>query len=236
MANGLDRVLLYGKPGTGKTYFGLNYHLGTSKSYRLICTDEMTDGDMIGKYKQNDNGIWRFEEGVAIKAWRTGGRLVVDEINRVNGDIEARLMAIIDTVASSSFEHPETGEIIRPAQGFSVVATMNGEPDDLSPAVLDRLVVRVEIEQPHPDAIAALPAELRDIALEYSMRDDADRYSLRSFFAFAGLLKSSGNLEASARVCLPRIANSIVGALAITQSESVQNIARPESAQNVSTF
>jgi len=236
MANGLDRVLLYGKPGTGKTYFGLNYHLGTSKSYRLICTDEMTDGDMIGKYKQNDNGIWRFEEGVAIKAWRTGGRLVVDEINRVNGDIEARLMAIIDTVASSSFEHPETGEIIRPAQGFSVVATMNGEPDDLSPAVLDRLVVRVEIEQPHPDAIAALPAELRDIALEYAMRDDADRYSLRSFFAFAGLLKASGNLEASARVCLPRIANSIVGALAITQSEAVQNIPRPESVQNVSTF
>jgi MoxR-like ATPase len=237
MANGLDRVLLYGKPGTGKTYFGLNYHLGTSKSYRLICTDEMTDGDMIGKYKQNDNGIWRFEEGVAIKAWRTGGRLVVDEINRVNGDIEARLMAIIDTVASSSFEHPETGEIIRPAQGFSVVATMNGEPEDLSPAVLDRLVVRVEIEQPHPDAIAALPAELRDIALEYAMRDDADRYSLRSFFAFAGLLKTSGNLEASAHVCLPRIAKSIVGALAITQSEAVQNIPRPESAvQEVSRF
>ena len=235
MANGLDRVLLHGTPGTGKTYFGLNYHLGTSKSYRLICTDEMTDGDMIGKYKQNDNGIWRFEEGVAIKAWRTGGRLVVDEINRVNGDIEARLMAIIDTVASSSFEHPETGEIIRPAQGFSVVATMNGEPEDLSPAVLDRLVVRVEIEQPHPDAIAALPTELQDIALEYAMRDDADRYSLRSFFAFAGLLKASGNLEASAHVCLPRIAKSIVGALSITQSEAT-SVERPNPVQEVSQF
>ena len=32
MANGLDRVLLYGKPGTGKTYFGLNYHLNDKKS------------------------------------------------------------------------------------------------------------------------------------------------------------------------------------------------------------
>ena len=221
MSNGLDRVLLYGKPGTGKTYFGLNYHLNAQKSYRLICTDEMTDGDMIGKYKQNDNGIWRFEEGVAIKAWRTGGRLVVDEINRVNGDIESRLMAVIDTVASSSYEHPETGEVIRPAAGFSVVATMNGEPEDLSPAVLDRLVVRVEIEQPHPDAIAALPTELQEIALEYSMRDDADRYSLRSFFAFAHLLKQSNNLAASAQICLPRIANSIVSALAITQAEQI---------------
>jgi hypothetical protein len=226
MSNGLDRVLLYGKPGTGKTYFGLNYHLNEQRSYRLICTDEMTDGDMIGKYKMNDNGIWRFEEGVAIKAWRTGGRLVVDEINRVNGDIESRLMAIIDTVQSSSYEHPETGEVIRPAPGFSVVATMNGEPEDLSPAVLDRLVVRVEIEQPHPDAIQALPENLRDIALEYSMRDDADRYSLRSFFAFAHLLKTSSNLDASAQICLPRIAKSIVSALSIVNSENAP-IERP---------
>lgn len=220
MKHGLDRVLLYGKPGTGKTYFGLNYHLNDQTSYRLICTDEMTDGDMIGKYKQNDSGIWRFEEGVAIKAWRTGGRLVVDEINRVNGDIESRLMAIIDTVQSSSFEHPETGEVVRPQPGFSVVATMNGEPEDLSPAVLDRLVVRVEIEQPHPDAIAALPANLRDIALEYSTRDDGDRYSLRSFFAFAQLLQASNDIDASARICLPKIRKSIVSALSIVSSET----------------
>ena len=113
---------------------------------------------------------------------------------------------------------------------------MNGEPEDLSPAVLDRLVVRVEIEQPHPDAIAALPAELRDIALEYAMRDDADRYSLRSFFAFAELLKNSNNLSASAQVCLPRIAKSIVSALSITQSEAT-SVARPETVvQEASPF
>ena len=97
---------------------------------------------------------------------------------------------------------------------------MNGEPEDLSPAVLDRLVVRVEIEQPHPDAIAALPANLRDIALEYSTRDDGDRYSLRSFFAFAQLLQASNDIDASARICLPKIRKSIVSALSIVSSET----------------
>ena len=49
MSNGCDRVLLYGAPGTGKTYFGLNYG-NVTNAYRLVCTDEMTDGDMVGKH------------------------------------------------------------------------------------------------------------------------------------------------------------------------------------------
>jgi hypothetical protein len=218
--NNLDRVLLYGKPGTGKTYYGLNYGLAEGKqAYRLVCTDEMTDGDMLGKYRQHDNGVWKFEEGVALKAWRNGGRLVVDEINRVNGDVESRLMALIDTVSSSSFENPDTGEIITPQAGYSVVATMNGEPEDLSPAVLDRLVVRVNIEEPHPDAILSLPENLRDMAMSFSMRDDEDRYSLRSFIAFHNLYTASGNLAYSAQTCLPTISESVVDALSLLVAE-----------------
>jgi len=219
MSNGCDRVLLYGAPGTGKTYFGLNYG-NVTNAYRLVCTDEMTDGDMVGKYRQHDNGIWRFEEGVALKAWRTGGRLVVDEINRVNGDVESRLMAIIDTVASSSFENPDTGEIITPQPGFSVVATMNGYPDDLSPAVRDRLVVRVEITEAHPDAINALPTHLRELAKHYTSDDAIDRYSLRSFLAFHQLTQQSGNIEQSAYATLPAIAESIIDASKLLEAET----------------
>lgn len=219
ISNGCDRVLLYGAPGTGKTYFGLNYG-NVTNAYRLVCTDEMTDGDMVGKYRQHDNGIWRFEEGVALKAWRTGGRLVVDEINRVNGDVESRLMAIIDTVASSSFENPDTGEIITPQPGFSVVATMNGYPDDLSPAVRDRLVVRVEITEAHPDAINALPVHLRELAKHYTSDDTTDRYSLRSFLAFHQLTQQSGNIEQSAYATLPAIAESIIDASKLMEAET----------------
>lgn len=219
LSNNLGRVLMYGLPGTGKTYFGLNYHLNGKNSYRLICTEEMTDSDLIGGYRQSTNGTWQFREGVGIKAWREGARLVVDEINRCNSDVESRLMALIDTNHSSRWEHPETGEIVTPAEGFSVVATMNGEPEDLAPAVLDRLVVQIRVDEPHPDAITALPDYLREIAKSFASRTDIDRYSLRNFVEFASLYSKTQDLQRSAMVALPRIAEQMVDALAISQVE-----------------
>jgi MoxR-like ATPase len=220
LSNNLGRVLMYGLPGTGKTYFGLNYHLNGKSSYRLICTEEMTDSDLIGGYRQSTNGTWQFREGVGIKAWREGARLVVDEINRCNSDVESRLMALIDTTHSSRWEHPETGEIVTPSAGFSVVATMNGEPEDLAPAVLDRLVVQIRVDEPHPDAIMALPNYLREIAQSFASRNDIDRYSLRNFVEFASLYAKTNDLERSALVALPRIAEQMVDALAISNVEA----------------
>jgi MoxR-like ATPase len=129
-------------------------------------------------------------------------------------------MALIDTTHSSSWEHPETGEIVKPAEGFSVVATMNGEPEDLAPAVLDRLVVRIRIDEPHDDAIMALPEYLRELARNYTSRVGDDRYSLRSFVEFAGLYGRSKDIQRSALVALPSIAEQLVDALALTNAEA----------------
>lgn len=221
MTNGLDRLLLYGAPGTGKTYFGLHYHLSSNqKAYRLICTDEMTDGDLVGHFIDTGSDGHAWVEGMAIKAWREGARLVVDEINRVNGDVESRLMAIIDTVASSSWQHPTTGEIVTPQPGFSVIATMNGEPADLSPAIRDRLVARVEIDTPHPDAISALPEYLREIAKQFASTTVSDeRYSLRSFFQYAGLIERGVSPMDAAHLLMPNIAEGLADATAVLQAE-----------------
>lgn len=194
-----NRVLMYGLPGTGKTYFGLT-HAVKSEAYRLICTEEMTDADLIGCYKQNEKGTWTFQEGVGIKAWRQGARLVVDEINRMNGDVESRMMALIDSHASSSWQHPDTGEIVKPHQNFSVVATMNGEPEDLAPAILDRLTVRIAVNEPNPKALEALPEYLRGIATKWTGSNAYPRFSLRSFVDFHAMNTSSADLEMSARV------------------------------------
>lgn len=222
--NKVQRVLLYGLPGTGKTYYAMNYNLNNKPAYRLVCTEEMTDGDLLGRWvpaMENGNRTLVFQEGVAIKAWRTGGRLVVDEINKVNSDIESRLMSLIDTYESSSWEHPVTGEIVTPDPDFSVVATMNGEPDDLGAAINDRLVVQLEVNTPHPDAIQSLPEYIRPFAETIcSERDLSLRYSLRNFVEFVRAYDNSNDLETSARVCLPRIADQLVDVVAFQRREN----------------
>jgi MoxR-like ATPase len=213
-----NRVLLYGLPGTGKTYFGLNRY--TTNAYRLICTEEMTDADLIGCYKQNSEGTWSFAEGVGIKAWREGARLVVDEINRMNGDVESRMMALIDSTASSSWQHPDTGEVVKPHDKFSVVATMNGEPEDLAPAILDRLTVRCQVNEPHPDALASLPEWLRSIAQAMTNPGAENRYSLRSFVDFNAMYTASNNLEVSAQVLFPEDYQQMVDVLLVAKSKA----------------
>lgn len=213
-----NRVLLYGLPGTGKTYFGLN-HAVKNGAFRLICTEEMTDADLIGCYKQNSQGTWTFHEGVGIKAWRTGARLVVDEINRMNGDVESRMMALIDSTASSSWQNPDTQEIVKPHKDFSVVATMNGLPEDLAPAILDRLVVKCEVNSPHPDALASLPNYLRELAIKMTNPDmGTDRVSLRSFVEFEAMYRQSGNLEFSAQVVFPQYHSDMTDVIRVARS------------------
>jgi len=215
-----SRVMLYGVPGTGKTYFGLTAGLPEGKrAYRLICTEEMTDADLIGGYKQSGNGIWHFREGVGIKAWREGARLVVDEINRMNSDVESRLMALTDTEMSASWQNEETGEVIKPHKDFSVVATMNGEPEDLAPAILDRFVVRCQIDAPHPDAIMSLPEYLRELARSLTDPMAERRYSLRNFVVFEQLYSKTQNLETCVQAVFPDTCEQIVDALAILRAE-----------------
>lgn len=215
-----SRVLLHGLPGTGKTYFGLTKGLteGT-KAYRLICTEEMSDSDLIGGYRQAGNGLWKFREGVGIKAWREGARLVVDEINRMNSDVESRLMALTDTEVSASWQNEETGEIVKPHPNFSVVATMNGEPEDLAPAILDRFVVRCQVDTPHPEAIASLSEYLRGLATSLTDPSASHRYSIRNFVVFEQLYNKTHDLQKSVQSVFPESADTILDSLLILTAE-----------------
>lgn len=219
MAAGIDRALLYGPPGTGKTYAGLTMKPAEQPAYRLICTDEMSTAEITGLWTPNGDRF-TYREGLAVRAWRNGGRLVVDEINRANGDVMSLLLAFTDTVASSSWENPETGEIVRPAAGYSVVMTMNGEPDDLEPALLDRFTARLRIDQPHPDAVATLPAYLRTLAVTLGqLPDPKERASLRAIQVLAQLADRYG-IDRAAELVLPNHADAIRQAAEIALLET----------------
>lgn len=212
---GLSRVLLYGPPGTGKTHAALTVTEGQARAERVTCCDDMTSAQLEGLWRPSRDG-WTYQEGPAVRAWRAGSRLVVDEVDKASGDVLGTLLAFCDSEASARWTNPDTGEIVTPAAGFSVVLTTNSEPRYLPDALRDRFPVALEIREPHPDALALLPVHLRDTARDLAQRDadDPDRASLRAMMALRDLAAHIGWQEA-ARIVLPRHADSIVAAAAV---------------------
>lgn len=211
---GIDRLILFGPPGTGKTYAGLHYGDVERGAHRIICNEDMTSADVTGYMKPVGND-WKWIDGQAIKAWKTGGRVVADEINKASGDVLSLLLAMFDTPESAEWEHPDTGEILKPQPGFSVVMTTNVEDmDELPQALKDRFPVAIRINQPHPSALLTLSPDLRRAAASSADADGSRRFSMRAFKAFDTMRKSMPD-ERAAKLVFGVRADSILDAIRV---------------------
>lgn len=215
---GIDRVVLYGAPGIGKTYAGLSLGNVEGGAHRLACTDDMTTAEVTGMWKPTKDGNLSWNEGAGILAWRgngkVGGRLVIDEIDKAGGDVFATLLAITDSPESAKWTNPDTMETVVPLEGFSVVMTTNIEQmEDLPIALKDRFPVCIRINEPHPNALARLSEDLREPARRLCDAG-ARRVSLRSWYAFDKLRKAMTAKQAAEMVFHER-AKSILDALKV---------------------
>lgn len=213
---GISQLILFGPPGTGKTYAGKTIALNeTDHAYRLVCNEDMTAADVTGHWMPNNTGTWSWHDGAVIKAWKTGGRVVADEIDRASGDVLSLLLAMFDSPESASWQSPDTGETIRPTDGFSVVMTTNVEEmEDLPTALVDRFPVRIRINEPHPSALSRLSAELRNAARLSADEYGDRRISMRTWLAFDQMRKVLGD-ERGAQLCFGRHYKNILDTLAV---------------------
>ena len=220
LAAGVQRLLLYGPSGTGKTYAALKLGVGRGVSERLVCTEDLTTAEITGSWMPAGAARWEWREGPAIRAWRgaggRGGRLVVDEVDRASGDALSTLLAITDSPESARWRNPETGQWVKPGPEFSVVMTTNVEDlDEIPPALRDRFPVAVRIDRPHPQAVMSLSEDLRGPALAGSLGEEGRRVSLRTFRAFDQLRGAVGADRAAQILLGPSHGRALLDALVV---------------------
>lgn len=217
---GMDRILLYGPPGTGKTFAALRVGQHGDDAERLVCTEDMTAGEITGTWLPSQRGEFEWREGPAIRAWRgndgAGTRLVLDEVDRASGDALSTLLAVTDSSKSARWRNPDTLEWVTPGPEYSVVMTSNIEVlEQIPDSLMDRFPIRIRIDRPQRDALTSLSEDLREAALWGSCGDPERRISLRSFYAYDRLRRHYGESRAASLVFGADRAEAVLDALRI---------------------
>lgn len=228
----VSRILLYGPPGTGKTTIGF---ADDREVFYVPLHEETAVAELLGHFVPVGNRFVWFD-GPVLMAWQRGARLILDEIDQSGGAVLSVLRAVLndpsvaqlilpdpalagfdDAMASEMIASGEGQRIVKPVEGFQVIATMNGEPEDLDEPLLDRFEAVFHIPKPHPDAIASLPKDLRSAADSTSKHaDSARRIGLRRWKAFAQLREHVGE-DTAGRAVFGHRAGDVMDALKLAR-------------------
>lgn len=185
-----ERVLLWGRPGTGKTYSAVHAPRPEgSPLFMVTATEETPAAELRGMFVPSGGGEFKWVDMVFLAWWEQGGRLVIDEVGRLSNDAVSLSLATFNDSSVAQMSLPN-GKTVRPNRDVwrQVIGTTNSHPDDMCTALVERLFPPIQVDYPHDDAFNVLPASLRDAARNavLSGRRDASA-SLRSWLSMAKL-------------------------------------------------
>lgn len=147
-------ALLVGETGTGKSSLAAAVADYLERPFVRVNLDGgSTPDELIGRYQlrktaSGDTETY-FQHGIIPHALASGAILCLDELNAALPDTLFALHPLLES--NPRLLIPETGEILTPAPGFGIVATMNPSCDyagtkALNPALLSRFGALVRFE------------------------------------------------------------------------------------------
>lgn len=209
-------LLLYGPPGTGKS--ALAHHPNGHPIYSLNFSEDGIGSKLEGIWRPA-KGDWEYVLGHGSRAWSNPGRLVIDELDRGSPDQISLMYRFLDSHEGAQITLPG-GDTLTPHPEFQCVATMNGTPDSLPEALVDRFEVKLFINEPNPKAIARFPEKLRNMIAESCMKPIPEqRVGLRAWTAFFKLANKMRDEEGAAALVFGNRANDILAGVKLAMAE-----------------
>ena len=207
-------IYLYGPPGIGKTYCAIHEGRRDGAVYAITLTQEMPASELRGHWTPRGNElVWM--DGPVVRAMREGAVVVLNELLHASDDAMSFLYPVLERNETARITLP-TSETVVPQPGFRVIVTENRSPAELSTALRDRFDVVLEIDEPHPQALAALSPMLREAARRCFTLDEERRLSVRPFLVLDELRLVIGLEDACTAVFGPQRGSQIFDALALT--------------------
>ena len=110
-----------GLSGNGKTFMVEQACAKLNRQFiRVQINPETDEDDLIGGFRLI-KGETVFQKGPVIKAMETGSVLLLDEIDRATN----KIMCLQGILEGKAVLIKKTGQIVKPAKGFNVIATAN---------------------------------------------------------------------------------------------------------------
>jgi MoxR-like ATPase len=145
------RMLLWGIPGSGKTTYSFNLH---PEAEMETVTKGMFQDAIFGKFLLKDGSTF-WSDNFVTRAARKNCPAIINEFNEAGAELDAPLNKALDDASICRF-NLDSGEVVTPGDGFQIVATMNGSPDQLKESLLDRFDVILRCDLPHPGIVKRL--------------------------------------------------------------------------------